>query len=407
VLPTNHSTRQPGEWPAASTTCKVLLISEGEFSGVRPALMAALERSGCEVIYRRQSLRELGLLRYWYGLWMVANAFIVYRGDALRFIERTSIAYRARSRVSRTLISRYPGIDLVLQIAANSVARQDTRPPRTKFAVYTDYMNLLSKALPDYGFALEERSVHAMWNVLERQTLLAQDHVFVMGSHVKPAIEAAYELAPERITVVGAGPGLDLDIERDGRTKDFANRSILFVGKQPEKKGLRVLLKAFAQVRERFPDAVLHVVTGKRVSAPGVVFHGRVTESQLRDLFYASSIFTLPAFKEPLGLVYLEAMWSKTACVGTNTGSMPELIQDGESGYLVEPGDHAALAQRLIALLENPDRTKQMAENGYAAARRYWHWDLVVQRMLNGLGFTTESPITSNHTLAEIRSRQI
>jgi glycosyltransferase involved in cell wall biosynthesis len=74
---------------------------------------------------------------------------------------------------------------------------------------------------------------------------------------------------------------------------------------------------------------------------------------------------------------------------------MPELIQDGESGYLVEPGNDATLAQRLIALLEDPDRTKQMAESGYAAARRYWQWDLAVQRMLSVLGFITESPITS------------
>jgi glycosyltransferase involved in cell wall biosynthesis len=84
-------------------------------------------------------------------------------------------------------------------------------------------------------------------------------------------------------------------------------------------------------------------------------------------------------------LVYLEAMWSKTACVGTNTGSMPELIRDGESGYLVDRGDVDALAQRLIALLEDPGRTQQMAERAYAAAKAYWDWDLVVGRMMSTL----------------------
>jgi glycosyltransferase involved in cell wall biosynthesis len=380
----SHST--PSERRAPSSNLKVLLISDGEFSGVRPALMAALERSGCEVIYQgRQSLRALGLLRYWYGPRMVVSALIRYRRDARRLLNRTRVAYEARLRVNQALVDRHPGVDLVLQIAANSANYLGARPSHTRFAVYTDYMNLLSKALPDHGFALEERKVDAEWNVLERQTLLAQDHVFVMGSHVKPAIEAAYGLRPERVTAVGAGPGLDLDIERDGRVKDYANRNILFVGKQPGKKGLGVLLQAFAQVRVRFPDALLHVVTGKPISAPGVVFHGSVSASQLKELFYTSSIFTMPAFKEPLGLVYLEAMWSKTACVGTNTGSMPELIQDGESGYLVDPGDATALAQRLVALLENPGRTKQMAERAYAAAKGYWDWDLVVRRMMSAL----------------------
>ena len=127
------------------------------------------------------------------------------------------------------------------------------------------------------------------------------------------------------------------------------------------------------------------MVTGEPISAPGVVSHAALNAAQLKELFYTCSVFTMPAFKEPLGLVYLEAMWSKTACVGTNTGSMPELIQDGESGYLVEPGDAAALAQRLIALLENPARTQQMVERAYAAAKNYWHWDLVVRRMLSVL----------------------
>ena len=380
----DNSHFNPSERRAPSSNLKVLLISEGEFSGVRPALMAALERSGCEVIYERQSLRALGLLRYWHGPRMVVNALIRYRRDARRLLDRTRAAYEARSRVNQALVDRHPGVDLVLQIAANS-AYLGARPSHTRFAVYTDYMNLLSKALPDRGFALEERKVDAEWNVLERRTLLAQDYVFVMGSHVKPAIEAAYGLRPEKVTVVGAGPGLDLDIERDGRVKDYAHRNILFVGKQPGKKGLGVLLQAFARVRVQCPDALLHVVTGEPVSAPGVVFHGAVSASQLKELFYTSSVFTMPAFKEPLGLVYLEAMWSKTACVGTNTGSMPELIQDGESGYLVDPGDAAALAQRLIALLENPGRTKQMAERAYAAAKGYWDWDLVVRRMMNAL----------------------
>jgi phosphatidylinositol alpha-1,6-mannosyltransferase len=150
-------------------------------------------------------------------------------------------------------------------------------------------------------------------------------------------------------------------------------------------KGLDVLLKAVAQVRAAYPDAVLHVVTGSPVVAPGVVFHGKLKERELKDLFYSCNVFTMPAFKEPLGLVFLESMWSKCACIGTNTGSMPEIIRDGETGYLVEPGDSAALADRLAALLGDPDKTRSMGERGYAAAKAYWRWDAVVERMLGAM----------------------
>jgi starch synthase len=125
------------------------------------------------------------------------------------------------------------------------------------------------------------------------------------------------------------------------------------------------------------------VVTGNPVTAPGVVSHGKLEAGGLKELFYSCGIFAMPAFKEPLGLVFLEAMWSKCACVGTTTGSMPEFIQDGITGYLVEPGDAGTLAQRLMALLSDPAKTRLMGERGYAAAKNYWNWDAVVQRMLS------------------------
>jgi glycosyltransferase involved in cell wall biosynthesis len=364
---------------------RILMISHGEFSGVTPALEAALRRAGCEVIKKEQSLRELGLRRFVYGVWVKLAARWVYGKQAQLMEERTRASYVARSAVSRALVDRHPGVDIVLLIAANSDSYRGPRPPNTRFVIYTDYMNLISKSLPDYGFALYERNTYPEWNRLERQALLSQDRVFVMGSHVKPEIESRYDIAPEKLVVVGAGPGLDLDIERAGRRKDWNRRSILFVGKLAEVKGLGVVLQAFEKVREVFPDAVLHVVTGKPVSAPGVVFHGKLDSQGLADLFYDNPIFTMPAYKEPLGLVYLEAMWAGMACIGTRTGSMPEIIRDGETGYIVEPGDPAALAERIVAMLRDPARTKLMGERGYAAAKSYWHWDGVVQRMLGAL----------------------
>jgi glycosyltransferase involved in cell wall biosynthesis len=352
---------------------------------VRPALLAALQRAGCEVLYRRQTLRELGLLRYGYALRMMFSAFWVYRGAALLLRERTRAAFVARSRVNTMLVNRHAEVDAVILIAANSGYLSSLAARRPQLVIYTDYGNLLSKALPDRGFALTERKTHPVWNRLERQALLIQDRVFVMGQHVKPAMETAYGIAPEKIAAVGAGPGLDVDIERDRGTKDPVTRSILFVGKLAPVKGLAVLLQAFALVRAAYPDAVLHVVTGNLSAAPGVVSHTKLTERELKELFYRCSIFAMPAFKEPLGLVFLEAMWSKCACVGTSTGSMPEIIQDGVTGYLVEPGDSQALADRLMRLLADPATTRAMGERGYAAAKRYWNWDAVVARMLGAM----------------------
>jgi glycosyltransferase involved in cell wall biosynthesis len=71
--------------------------------------------------------------------------------------------------------------------------------------------------------------------------------------------------------------------------------------------------------------------------------------------------------------VFLEAMWSKFACIGTTTGAMPELITGGNTGYLVECGDHEALAGRIIALLSDPERTIRLGKRGYQRTKEYWH----------------------------------
>ncbi len=343
--------------------------------------MKALQRAGCEVTYRRQTLRELGWLRYWYAMRMMLSAIWVYRGAALLLRERTLAAFVARSRVNTLLVNRHSSADAVILITANSGYRSLPAARRPRLFIYTDYGNLLSKGLPDRGFALAERKFPAVWNRLEGQALATQDRVFVMGQHVKPAMEAAYGIAAEKIVVVGAGPGLDLDIVRDAGSKDPTGRTILFVGKLAPVKGLAVLLQAFAIVRAAYPDAALHVVTGSHIAAPGVVFHGKLNERELKELFYRCSVFTMPAFKEPLGLVFLEAMWSKCACVGTTTGSMPELIRDGVTGCLVPPGDSEALAERLMSLLADPVATRAMGERGYADAKQYWNWEAVVGRM--------------------------
>ena len=368
-----------------STRLNILLISTGEFSGVRPALSAALQRRGCDVTYRHLSLRALGWRAPWHKVRIWLDARRRYGRDAPGLLHRTPVAHDALARASRRLVDQHPDSHVVLLLTANADNYRGPRPPGKQYAIYTDYANLISKRLPDHGFGLKERRVDPAWTECERAALLAQDYVFVMGSHVKPAFQRLYGVESEKVRVVGAGPGLDLDIERDGYSKDYAARHILFVGKDPEKKGLGVLMRAFARVRQVYPDAVLHVVTRQPVQGEGIVSHQSLDGSRLKELFYRVPVFAMPAFKEPLGLVFLEAMWAMSVCIGTNTGAMPELIDDGITGALVEPGDHAALARQLIALFADPERMRRMGQRGYERARSYWHWDQVADRMVRAL----------------------
>jgi len=110
------------------------------------------------------------------------------------------------------------------------------------------------------------------------------------------------------------------------------------------------------------------VVTGNPVAAPGWYFMVSSMSASSRSFSCRCSVFAMPAFKEPLGLVFLEAM-------GSN-------IRDGMTGCLVPPGDSRALAERLMGLLADLVATRAMGERGYADAKQYWNCEAVVGRML-------------------------
>jgi glycosyltransferase involved in cell wall biosynthesis len=121
-------------------------------------------------------------------------------------------------------------------------------------------------------------------------------------------------------------------------------------------------------------------VTGE--DEPGVRHHGRVFGEPLRNLFYDAQVFALPSVREPFGVVFLEAMWSKAVCIGTSIEAIPEIIKNGETGFLFEPNDHRRLAQLLISLFDSPEALERMAEQAYVIAKGHWRWDRVASAIL-------------------------
>jgi glycosyltransferase involved in cell wall biosynthesis len=101
---------------------------------------------------------------------------------------------------------------------------------------------------------------------------------------------------------------------------------------------------------------------------------GRLRLLGFRDdvgtLLGASDAVAIPSLRpEPLGQVALEAGWAGLPVVGSAHGGLPELVRDGETGLLVEPGDAAALARALRRLADDHDRARAMGDAGARAVR--------------------------------------
>jgi glycosyltransferase involved in cell wall biosynthesis len=172
---------------------------------------------------------------------------------------------------------------------------------------------------------------------------------------------------------------------------------VLFAGVMRPRKNVKGLVEAFAAVRHSVPAARL-VIAGpapdagyqqevlQRVKAldleDAVTFMGHVTNDELIAAIGRSSALALFSREETLPTIIAQAMAASRPVVASTVGGIPGMIQDGKTGYLVASEDEGGLAQRLIAVLAEPERARQMGARGAALARDSYSASAVAERTL-------------------------
>jgi glycosyltransferase involved in cell wall biosynthesis len=94
--------------------------------------------------------------------------------------------------------------------------------------------------------------------------------------------------------------------------------------------------------------------------------------SNLEEILASIDIFVLPSVKEGVPAAILEAMVAKKPVIASNVGGIPEVVIDGETGFLVEPKNPKVIAEKIIFLLKNPEKAKEMGESGYQRIKNYF-----------------------------------
>ncbi|MGH7769290.1 MAG: glycosyltransferase family 4 protein [Candidatus Binatia bacterium] len=165
---------------------------------------------------------------------------------------------------------------------------------------------------------------------------------------------------------------------------------ILYAGVIAPHKGIHHLVNAFAVVAEEFPSVELTIIgkeENKRYRAAlneqvkklglkdRVRFMGAVSQSELARWMANSSVLVLPSLSEGLGRVIFEAMAAGTPVIGSRVGGIPELVEDGVSGFSVSPGDENALAESLRWIFSNPEKSCAMGKSGRAFVERFFSTD--------------------------------
>jgi alpha-maltose-1-phosphate synthase len=208
----------------------------------------------------------------------------------------------------------------------------------------------------------------SMW--FERRVYEAATTVVANSEWVLESLRATYHVRPDKLRCLPFG--VVLPDRLPPRTHEELP-AITFVGRQLERKGGRRLL-ALHQ-RYLVDRCILNVVTGEEVpAAPGVRVFRDFTpgDPRLTELLRSSRAFVFPSPIDQAPNVVLEAMAAGVAVVGLGVGAVPEMVEEGVTGYLVSPGDDRALLAAIGRLLDDEALAVAMGDRGRArAAERY------------------------------------
>jgi glycosyltransferase involved in cell wall biosynthesis len=166
--------------------------------------------------------------------------------------------------------------------------------------------------------------------------------------------------------------------------KPIHGKKLIFVGGLKKGKGVNYLIKAMPHIIDKIPDASLDIVGdgGERDEFTKLVndlklqnkikFLGWVNNENIRNIYKNADIVVIPSiWPENLPMVCIEAMSVGRPLVGTNIGGIPELIENGKTGFLVDHGNSKQIAERVIELFSNRELMEEMGKNARIKAEQF------------------------------------
>ncbi len=217
-----------------------------------------------------------------------------------------------------------------------------------------------------------------------KETLARGDAFLVLGTAWKDFFGGI--IGREKITVLP-----DAIQILGHREKRYGVHKILFLGRLCREKGIGELLSVMPKLRRRCPDVRLYlggIWEDKRLKEQMlsmkecVMDLGWVSGDVKQKYLQECDIFVMPSYFEGQSVSILEAMANECGIVASDTGGIPDMIEDGETGLLVPPGDADALADGILRLLEEPGLCRKLGENARKKAEAEFSMEKNIERLL-------------------------
>lgn len=198
-------------------------------------------------------------------------------------------------------------------------------------------------------------------------------------------------------------PGVDVDAFSPGVDGGTIRRRYglgaapvaVCVSRLVPRKGQDVLIRSWPQVRRQIPNAQLLIVGSgrderrlRRLAGTGVTITGAVPAAALPACYAAGDVFAMPCRTrrggldvEGLGIVFLEASATGLPVVVGDSGGAPDAVRDGQTGYLVNGRDQAAVTAKIVELLADPGRRKAFGAAGRRWVEQEWSYEAAAARL--------------------------
>jgi len=185
--------------------------------------------------------------------------------------------------------------------------------------------------------------------------------------------------------------------ERNVKPPSSAQKTILFVGRLIERKGVEYLLQAMPLVKAEIDCRLVVVGNGVLLEplkqqardmgiSDYVEFRVDIPEAELIRAYEECNVFVLPAIvdsrgdTEGLGVVLIEALSFRRPVVASAVGGIVDVIRNEETGYLAREKDPKSLAVNITRALKNPDEAARLAQQGYEHVQLTYNWDKIIDR---------------------------
>ena len=216
------------------------------------------------------------------------------------------------------------------------------------------------------------------------------EEIITVSSNSADDIASDFGVDPDRIVTIPLG--VDTDRFHDRRERE-AGRLVCVASADQPLKGVPVLLRALARVREEHPGVRLTLISKLKPKGEAARLLDRlglhdavdlvsgVDDDELARLVGSAEIAVVPSMYEGFSLPAVEAMSSGCALVATRAGALPEVVgTDDSAARLVEPGDVDALAGAISALLADPAERDRLSKGGRQRVMERYSWAAVARR---------------------------